>query len=141
MLDRVRLAFMRAERAKAKSRRDGMIIARGKRSAALGREPDMNTSLFSRCPSGAPELGGLLLLGTKRGDPKTHQGSDKPLCRKATGVGLMDKVRLRLTFYCLHHAEIRPPRSAPDPNFPEEPFFGSSGKLGSRTGFVVGSHV
>jgi hypothetical protein len=54
-LDRVRLAFMRAERAKGKSRRDSMIIAQGKRSAALGKEPDMNTSLFfESCFSGLP---------------------------------------------------------------------------------------
>ena len=54
--------------------------------------------LLSRCPSGAPEFGGLLFVGTKPGDPKTHQGSDKPLCREASGVGLMDKVQLGLTF-------------------------------------------
>jgi len=37
---------MREERAKNKSRRDDMIIAQGKRSATLGKEPNMNTSLF-----------------------------------------------------------------------------------------------
>jgi hypothetical protein len=45
-LDFAHPAFMRAERAEAKARRDGMIIAQGKRSAALGKEPNMNTSLF-----------------------------------------------------------------------------------------------
>jgi len=40
------VAPMRAERAKAESRRDGRIIAQGKRSAALGKAPKTNASLF-----------------------------------------------------------------------------------------------
>jgi hypothetical protein len=44
---------MRAERAKLKSRRDAMIIAQGKRSAALGCGPKMISSFF---PSGLASL-------------------------------------------------------------------------------------
>jgi hypothetical protein len=40
------VAPMRAERAKAESRREGMIVAQGKRSAALGKEPKTNAPLF-----------------------------------------------------------------------------------------------
>src|SRR5258708_6662965 len=39
-------AIMRAERAKPKSCKDDLIIAQGKRSAALGSGPKMNISLF-----------------------------------------------------------------------------------------------
>jgi len=72
---------MRAERAKAESRRDGTMIAQGKRSAALlwGKEPQNECPLFPSLVF--PRLKAWGKPNSGKGGPASTQGGGPPVLR------------------------------------------------------------